>query len=590
MFKFLRKDSDKPLWFLLFGFDPRKVALFILILIILGVFGYWVYGKFRVFNSKRIAKKAVEYYKQGQYKQAIFTARVALTWDGRNVDACKVFADVAELMNSPEAILWRSHIARIETNKVEHFIAWARTALKLGDLEMAGQALSTVPTNAFGLAEYNRLVAGLALATRNYPLAELYFTKVVQLEPTNTLDQMNLASIQLVSTNLDKAAKARKVLEEFSKQPQYKLPALRALFTDALRLGHTNQAFSVISEILKDPNAEISDYLKYLDALLYYQKSKFYEVLAGYQEIASQNPASVFLLASWLNSKNLADQTIKWLLSLKDDVRNTQPVPLALAEAYIIKGNWDELEKLTGTGEWGGIQFLRLLFYARALKEKGLFRESALEWKKALLATRENPDALRMMVKILQSWGWAPELEETLWKIARSQQNQKFALRALAKIYKNTKDSKQFLKAMERLLEVDPNDSIAKHNIAILNLLLEKDKTLALRLAEENYRKTEKNPLFATAYAYALFSNGRTEEALKIMETLSESDLKIEGIGGYYGVMLNSVGQTEKAKKLIEMSLENADLFPEEKVLFTQALIPQKELSDKFQFNNKRTN
>jgi len=87
-----------------------------------------------------------------------------------------------------------------------------------------------------------------------------------------------------------------------------------------------------------------------------------------------------------------------------------------------------------------------------------------------------------------------------------------------------------------------------------------------------------------------LFSNGRTEEALKIMETLSESDLKVEGIGGYYGVMLNSVGQTEKAKKLIEMSLENADLFPEEKVLFTQALIPQKELSDKFQFNNKRTN
>jgi hypothetical protein len=93
----------------------------------------------------------------------------------------------------------------------------------------------------------------------------------------------------------------------------------------------------------------------------------------------------------------------------------------------------------------------------------------------------------------------------------------------------------------------------------------------AQKLAADLYRKEESNPAFASTYAFALYRKGEANGALKVMNRLSDSQLRGDpSLAAYYGVILARVGDKAKAQEYIRLSAP-AKLLPEEKELVVKA-------------------
>jgi predicted Zn-dependent protease len=121
----------------------------------------------------------------------------------------------------------------------------------------------------------------------------------------------------------------------------------------------------------------------------------------------------------------------------------------------------------------------------------------------------------------------------------------------------------------KRALELNPADLVAANNCASLGLLLNADSS-ARRLATKLHGENPANAVFSSTYAFALFTEGKTSEALREMETLKEAQLRHPSIAAYYFVMLVENGKMERAHAFLAAA-NKAQLLPEEQQLLTAA-------------------
>jgi predicted Zn-dependent protease len=121
----------------------------------------------------------------------------------------------------------------------------------------------------------------------------------------------------------------------------------------------------------------------------------------------------------------------------------------------------------------------------------------------------------------------------------------------------------------KRALELNPADLVAANNCASLGLLLSGDSS-ARRLATKLHKENPDNAIFSTTYAFALFTEGKTNDALKMMETLKDAQLRHPAVAAYYFVMLVENGRMERAHLFLSAA-NRAQLLPEEQQLLTTA-------------------
>ncbi len=116
---------------------------------------------------------------------------------------------------------------------------------------------------------------------------------------------------------------------------------------------------------------------------------------------------------------------------------------------------------------------------------------------------------------------------------------------------------------------MNPADLVAANNCASLGLLLTGDSS-ARRLATKLHAEYPANTVFSATYAFALHLEGKTSAALKVMETLKETQLRHPAIAAYYFVMLVENGNMERAQSFFSAASQ-AQLLPEEQKLFAAA-------------------
>ena len=153
--------------------------------------------------------------------------------------------------------------------------------------------------------------------------------------------------------------------------------------------------------------------------------------------------------------------------------------------------------------------------------------------------------------------------------IANGSENARQALTALQRLYKSKQNSHGLLRVAKRALELNPADLVAANNCASLGLLLTGDSS-ARRLAAKLHVEHPANTVFSATYAFALHLEGKTGEALKVMETLQEAQLRHPAIAAYYFVMLVENGKMERAHSFLSAA-NQAALLPEEQQLLTAA-------------------
>jgi cytochrome c-type biogenesis protein CcmH/NrfG len=535
---------------------------------ILALGSYRGYG---VWRKRHLSQQAQDFYARQDYASAVLVARHLLQLDPRNVAACRIMAEIAELAGKREALSWREQIVALEPGVATNKTALASAAVRFGQLDLARKTLDAVDPSGRANVKYHQLAGALAIAEKKPALAESEFAAALQLDPGNYQFALNLAAVRLTSADEPTREKAREELARLVGQTALRLEALRALTMDALANKSLGAAEKWAAQLRLEKGATFSDLLLYLEAT---QKTdEAAPALHDAQANATRSPAIAAALITWMNRHGMARGAREWGLALPKEIRDAPPVPLAIAEAYSFLQDWNGLHAWVDEKNWGEDEFLRLAVLSHALHRltpgDRASMESQTAWNAALKATKNRGERVVAIAQLAEGWGYAGEAADAWWLIANGNENAKEALTALQRLYKAKQDSHGLLRVAKRALELNPADLVAANNCASLGLLLNADSS-ARRLATKLHAENPANAAFRSTYAFALFTEGKTSQALKEMESLKEPQLRHPSIAAYYFVMLVENGKMDRAHSFLSAA-NKAQLLPEEQQLLTTA-------------------
>jgi hypothetical protein len=530
--------------------------------------GYRGYGAWR---KRHLSQQAQDFFANKDYQSAVLVARHVLQLDPKNIAACRVMAETADLAGKREALSWREQVVALEPGSAADKVALAGTALRFGQFDLARKTLDAVDAAGRANVKYHQLAGALAIAEKKSALAESEFAAALQLEPDNQQFALNLATVRLTSTDLPTREKARAELARLAAHTALRLEALRALTTDALANKSLGPAEKWAAQLRLEKGATFADLLLYVEATE--KTDAAATALRDAETNATRSPALAAVLITWMNRHGMAQPALDWALALPKEILNVSPVPLAVAEAYSFLQDWNGLHAWVDEKNWGEEEFLRLAVLSHALHRltpgDRASMESQTAWNAALKATKNRLDRLAAIAQLAEGWNYTEEAADAWWLIANGNENAKEALTALQRLYKAKQNSHGLLRVAKRALELNPADLVAANNCASLGLLLNGDSS-ARRLATKLHVENPANAAFSSTYAFALFTEGKTSEALKEMETLKEAQLRHPSIAAYYFVMLVENGKMERAHSFLSAA-NKALLLPEEQQLLTAA-------------------
>jgi tetratricopeptide (TPR) repeat protein len=526
---------------------------------------------YSVWRLQHLVRQTQEFAARGEFQSAVLVARRLLQLDENNLPACRAMAEMAEKSGSPDAVTWRRKIAQLTPGAVENQVALAKAALRFNQSDLAENVLESLPETAKQGVEYHQLAGANALAQQQNAKAETHFATALQIAPNDPRVALNLAVLRLVSTDPKQATGARATLESLAVQTAVRTDVLRVLTADALTHKDRAKAEKWATQLRAETAATFSDALLCFEALEGTEAAA--PAFLQLQTKAADSAAAAAQLITWLNRHELARVAVYWSGTLKKEVVTTHPLPLAIAESYSFLQEWNALLDFVSGKNWGEQEAIRLAVESHALHRLTPAGRNSMEaqttWRSALKSAQGRPEQLISIARLAEGWGYAAEAEEAWWAIANSNERARAALSVLQRIYNAKQDTRGLLRVAKRALELNPDDLIAANNCASLGLLVSSDST-SRRLALKLHTEHPANRAFAATYAYALHTEGKLADGLKVMQTLKEDELRYPTIAAYYVVMLVDNGLFDQARGYL-LSAQRAVLLPEEQQLLTAA-------------------
>lgn len=564
-------------------------------IVLLGV-GLCLAPRYRSWSAQRTAESAIRFLEQTNFSSACLSARRALSLNSNSVSACRVMALLSEQTRSPRAIAWRQKVVSLEPNAVTNRLALARTALLFNELGMARQALTPIGPQARSTnLLYHELAADIAFAEQDMATAQTHLLQAAALAPDNPIYRHNLHIAQLHDSDTNVQQRAREALDTGRTDRLYGTAILRALTREAVSRGAADRAYGLSTELQARPDTRFDDLLLHL-ALL---KSEveghsvisnratatpplsrptlppvLTEFIRRVQREAGGNPEQVCLLANWLNTHGLAKAALPWLETLPEETRNTTSVRLVETECHLLLKNWRLLGEWLKACQWGADEHLRHALLALVYRQDGDQQLAEIEWKRAVRASRDGthavPNSQEALVRLAGAWSWENEAEALLWEIAAGTET-RWALSLLKKAYELAGDTRSLLRVFRAEARSNPEDIVARNNVAAASLLLSTNLATAHASARQIYEAQPTNSAMASTYAYSMHLQGRTSEAIKMLSQFTEESLRQPSLAAYFGVLWAAQGSMAKAETYLEFARQGP-LLPEERKLVEAAL------------------
>src|SRR5690349_7242817 len=111
----------------------RKILIYTLLTGLLAAGGYGAYGGYRSLRQNRLVKKARVYLAKSEPKKALLCLQGVLRSNAKNVEACRLMAELLERGQSPATLLWRSRVVELAPGSTDDRLTLARTALAARD-------------------------------------------------------------------------------------------------------------------------------------------------------------------------------------------------------------------------------------------------------------------------------------------------------------------------------------------------------------------------------------------------------------------------------------------------------------------------
>ncbi|MCD6051847.1 MAG: hypothetical protein K0Q55_3256, partial [Verrucomicrobia bacterium] len=363
----------RPFWFVL--------VLVVALVIFLG----WNWGKKQYGEQQQghLLAQAKAAEAKGDYRSSLLSLRRVLQLEPDNVEAVRMLALQADRFNSPTALQWMQRLADLEPNNQTNLVLWAKCAMRQNELMVADQVLQRFPKDQRETLTYHRLAGAFAIHIRKYQAAEFHFGKALKLNPSSPHEQLNLATIRLLSAKPEIVSESRATLEKLMTSPELGREAAQALLTDHVRQKNTAKQLELAKKISQMPGSRFTDQLTYLDLLRRNQDSRFNTELNATKQFALQNMQNASELVAWMNAREQVQDAYTWAMSLPEKDRATPALALSIAESQIKLKKWEELYNSTAKADWQELDFLRLAFLARAQREMNLWGSSRSSWRQA---------------------------------------------------------------------------------------------------------------------------------------------------------------------------------------------------------------
>jgi len=536
---------------------------------------YAGYRGYKSVRQARLVREARGYLEQHDLRKAQLCLQRAIRYNNRDLDTCRLMAQLAEASSSRAALLWRGRVVELHPGSLDDQLALARTALSFRDYATATNALAGVNASGKQTAAFHEVAGDVAAAVNQIADAEAHYREAIQLSPQNIFSQLSLAGVQLRQTNAPALTEARVSLKRIAANPTnsaLRCLALRLLTVDALRGNQSELARDLSGRLLQETNSVFRDRLLRLEVLKATHSDQFKPALAGYEQEAGTNGAAVFEMALWQITTLGPADTLKWLGRLPAEAQKIQPTALLIADCLAATRNWAVLQTNLSQQSWGDLEFLRYAYRARALRGLGLPGAAKGEWELALKASGNQLRSLMDLRRYAVQQQWDAEAEDILWTIVRRYPTEQWAREELSQALYVTGRTRPLMTFYSQELQLSPNNPGAKNNLALTALLLEATEFKPHVLALEVYQKSPTNAAYASTYAFSLYLQSKNAEALKILQSLSPKALEDPSVAGYYGLVLKATGARDKAKIYLNWAMK-ARLLPEERKLFERALV-----------------
>lgn len=540
-------------------------------LILIIVLGYAGITVFHRWQERRLIRRAAAYLSGGDVKAATLSARRAFQMNPANADAARAIAQIADRAGDRAAPDWWRKVVELQPQNTEDALALVRSALRVNDLSTAEKTLNGLSEAAKQTAGYHAASGRLAEMKKNPVQAEIHWARANEIAPDNTSYQFQLALLRLGMSDQTKRASSLQVLERLRADPKQRTVATRTLILDGVaRKEDVHRMQALAQELQSYPEAPFSDRLLYLDILRQLRDPGFAEYLRNLQHDASSHPADLATLLSWMSSSEAAEAAIEFAKTLPAESLAKWPVPPALAATYASLKDWAGLEQMTKTTEWAQFNFLRRAYLSRALRAQGKKIPAEQEWVAAQKEASVQSQTLLLLARTVATWGWEAETVDLLWVLAKGDDTKLEALQTLYQHYAKLGDTAGLYRTLLRLVEALPNDLPLQNNLAQISLLLRADVERARKAAAEIKTKEPSNGAYISTYAFSLFTKGDVKAAVQAMDQLGPEQLRDPSVAVYYGIVLATDGQKEKAREYLRRAPE-ANLLPEEKALVAKA-------------------
>jgi hypothetical protein len=536
----------------------------------------WFAGRpaYHRFKEKRSLAQAEKFLVRGDYRNTSLSARQVLAANPRNLRACSIMAELADIARAPQVLDWRRRLSELSPTP-ENKLLLASAALRVQGppYPLAAQALEELGPFATNLAAFHLVSAELALKLNRPATAEQHFEAATRLEPTNELHRLNLAVLRLRSTNAILAAEAQTTLQALSASTNHSAVALRWLMADHFERKEFEAALQCSTRLLASPQCVLEDRMQHLSILWEAKKPAFDNFLSETRRWVAANASGIYALNAWMIGHDRVAEARLWLASLPVQVRAEQPVPLAVVDCYTAAKDWRGLDGFLQEQKWGDLEFMRHAFLSQCAAEQKDALSADAHWRLALKEAGGRVGPLISMLTMAASWGRAEAEEDLLWRIVQKSPRERWAVRELDRRYGVQGNTRGLNKLYGRIMNYDPKNVIARNNFAATSLLLKINLARAHEIARQLFLACPDDPVVASTYALSRHLQGRTADGLGVLAKLKPELLDQPSLALYYGILLQADRQTNKAGRYLELA-RKAPLLPEERALAALASPP----------------
>jgi len=312
-----------------------KYGCILLLLFVVAAGVYFAWHKYRRFNQAKLIASTNAFVEAGDLRSAWLTAQQALQLNPSNPQVCRLMAQIADLAESSESILWWSRVAQLENNRLQSLLPLATAAMHFKEMGIAEEALGLVRKQDRDTVAYHQSMAAFCVLSGQLEEAEKHFERAVELQPLNETLQLDLAGIRLQSDHPETVALARKSLEQLRQNPKVHLAVLRALSSDARKRGALDEAHHFAEELIVDPACNFQDQLLYLDALKESALPTYAARLANLQTAAEGKPDLINQMIRWMNARGLQTEALTWVRKMPTEYQRQAPIQMAAAECLV---------------------------------------------------------------------------------------------------------------------------------------------------------------------------------------------------------------------------------------------------------------